>query len=805
VIYISGVPPDLQEVEIVKCLRECLPFKIQLNHPVPNRDRHKPDAYYDWMTRQVLLIAQAEKALAILPFHFAFVMKNMTVSPAPPPSYLPFPDPTTRIRYIRPQRLVFPPEPSPSRDGILPTAWPTSGDIFEALRPWGSLRQVNVWRDEDGAELEGEEHNWRALAEFWHEDEAERFSTGFGATASYLKGWQIFVIAGAQSEPISQPSFVPSIPTPQPPHPSAITLPSHNVQYLPQTPAQLSSEAFKQSVGIMSIRDSPEHGVVPVIPGMGVPPTPPYTEVVPWSAHNVFAGKNDYDVSLPFSPTADSHRGSQLSTKGSIGSLNSLSRSVSGTPRKWSLDVSETVSGEYKAVGLIANDGMYIQHGPGQHIRPAPVSGPGSTSASGLVDYANVFVKSLDPDINSDFLKHLFEPMGRIVSAKVMRDDLGRSRGYGFVSFQSPEMAAAAIAQFNGTTVGRQQIQVTLHEPRKLRPEKIAERKALGLPASFGRASGQRARSSTSPQRTDAKWRSRNYSSISPFATTDDIRLLSPQSRKVELEKRVDPRVRTFAQLNAVPEGFIQPAVSALVQSDLELISLLHDPHQLQIRIAETIGTLQGDPDLDSVSSLPLSSRESDTLHAEVARIDPMEVDQVMTILLSTVTIEELRHCLSSKSYLAATYNVAKKELIRRQEVTAPTVPAPTPVNQSPSPPRSSLEPNQDPPTILDIPSATLPALAALSARDIVANLTYEGSDILLFKLNLGRPAAQEVSGLAAWSDKVMKKPMIERKTEMAAMLAKRLDGGLVKRSQKMKVAMGIVNGETDDGALCRL
>lgn len=63
--------------------------------------------------------------------------------------------------------------------------------------------------------------------------------------------------------------------------------------------------------------------------------------------------------------------------------------------------------------------------GPGQHIRPAPPVGPGSTSASGLVDYANVFVKvsslpplscystkadlqNLDPDINSYYLTEMF-------------------------------------------------------------------------------------------------------------------------------------------------------------------------------------------------------------------------------------------------------------------------------------------------------------------------------------------------------------------------------------------------------------
>lgn len=50
--------------------------------------------------------------------------------------------------------------------------------------------------------------------------------------------------------------------------------------------------------------------------------------------------------------------------------------------------------------------------GPGQHIRPAPAFGPGSQSASGLVDYSNIFVKNLDPDINSFFLEETFSQVG---------------------------------------------------------------------------------------------------------------------------------------------------------------------------------------------------------------------------------------------------------------------------------------------------------------------------------------------------------------------------------------------------------
>lgn len=104
-----------------------------------------------------------------------------------------------------------------------------------------------------------------------------------------------------------------------------------------------------------------------------------------------------------------------------------------------------------------------------------------------------------------------------------MRDELGRSRGYGFVSFVTPEegvsyymvleliSAAHAITCMNGATVGSQSIAVTLHEPRKLRPEKIAERLASGLPLV---SPHRTARSSASPVRFDRSALSRRRDPI---------------------------------------------------------------------------------------------------------------------------------------------------------------------------------------------------------------------------------------------------------------------------------------------------
>jgi polyadenylate-binding protein len=75
-----------------------------------------------------------------------------------------------------------------------------------------------------------------------------------------------------------------------------------------------------------------------------------------------------------------------------------------------------------------------------------------------------------------------------------MRNEVGESRGFGFVSFQTPDQgsvfsrfprvynaegtypASAAMHGMNGVLLGSKQLVVRLHEPKQLRQEKLAAR-----------------------------------------------------------------------------------------------------------------------------------------------------------------------------------------------------------------------------------------------------------------------------------------------------------------------------------------
>lgn len=64
-----------------------------------------------------------------------------------------------------------------------------------------------------------------------------------------------------------------------------------------------------------------------------------------------------------------------------------------------------------------------------------------------------MYVKNIDDDVTDDELWDHFSQCGTITSAKLMRDDKGMSKGFGFVCFSMPEEAIKAVNTFHGEYV----------------------------------------------------------------------------------------------------------------------------------------------------------------------------------------------------------------------------------------------------------------------------------------------------------------------------------------------------------------
>jgi len=81
-----------------------------------------------------------------------------------------------------------------------------------------------------------------------------------------------------------------------------------------------------------------------------------------------------------------------------------------------------------------------------------------------------LYVGNLSYGTTADSLKAAFSKVGTVISANVISDKMtGRSRGFGFVTYATTEMAQKAIEAFNGKDVDGRAIRVDFARPSEKR------------------------------------------------------------------------------------------------------------------------------------------------------------------------------------------------------------------------------------------------------------------------------------------------------------------------------------------------
>ncbi|KAM4737913.1 polyadenylate-binding protein 1-like [Anableps anableps] len=69
---------------------------------------------------------------------------------------------------------------------------------------------------------------------------------------------------------------------------------------------------------------------------------------------------------------------------------------------------------------------------------------------SKAMKFTNVYIKNFGEDFTDEKLKEVFSAFGRTLSVRVMKDEKGRSRGFGFVNYAHHEDAQKAVDEMNG-------------------------------------------------------------------------------------------------------------------------------------------------------------------------------------------------------------------------------------------------------------------------------------------------------------------------------------------------------------------
>ncbi|TFY72660.1 hypothetical protein EVG20_g332 [Dentipellis fragilis] len=85
----------------------------------------------------------------------------------------------------------------------------------------------------------------------------------------------------------------------------------------------------------------------------------------------------------------------------------------------------------------------------------------------------NLYIKNLEDDVDDEKLRAEFEPFGTITSCKVMRDEKGTSKGFGFVCFSTPDEATKAVAEMNNKMIGTKPLYVSLAQRREVRRQQL--------------------------------------------------------------------------------------------------------------------------------------------------------------------------------------------------------------------------------------------------------------------------------------------------------------------------------------------
>ncbi|GFR09406.1 polyadenylate-binding protein 1 [Trichonephila clavata] len=90
-------------------------------------------------------------------------------------------------------------------------------------------------------------------------------------------------------------------------------------------------------------------------------------------------------------------------------------------------------------------------------------------------EFRNIYIKNFQSTMKDEDLKELCKKFGTILSSKVMPDENGESRGFGFVCFEDADSAKKAVQDLNGLYLGGRKIYAGRAKKKSERRAEILE------------------------------------------------------------------------------------------------------------------------------------------------------------------------------------------------------------------------------------------------------------------------------------------------------------------------------------------
>eukprot|EP01025_Chloroclados_australasicus_P018909 TRINITY_DN2009_c0_g2_i1.p1 TRINITY_DN2009_c0_g2~~TRINITY_DN2009_c0_g2_i1.p1 ORF type:complete len:732 (-),score=59.93 TRINITY_DN2009_c0_g2_i1:813-2768(-) len=87
----------------------------------------------------------------------------------------------------------------------------------------------------------------------------------------------------------------------------------------------------------------------------------------------------------------------------------------------------------------------------------------------------NLYIKNLSDEVDDELLREQFEKFGDITSTKVMVDDQGKSKGFGFICFGNRNSAGSAMKEMRGKLLKGKPLYISLAQTKEVRQAQLKQ------------------------------------------------------------------------------------------------------------------------------------------------------------------------------------------------------------------------------------------------------------------------------------------------------------------------------------------